>query len=112
MRVKHKIGGDRHHFAENFDDRVVVRIQLFVLVLHHFDPGVDEEQAKKDHRPEESFQHRGSDRNEGGAEDQRPQYAPEQNAVLILGRNLEVAKDQEKDEYVVYTQRFFNEITR
>jgi hypothetical protein len=50
------------------------------------------------------------DDDESATHDQRADDSPEEDLVLVLGRNLEIGKDQKKDKEVVNAEGFFYQI--
>src|SRR2546423_505443 len=83
------------------DDKTVLRIDFSVFLKEHFDAGVNQEGSENENDPMEPMDQFSAYQDHHYAHDQRSQHAPKQYAVLVLGRDFEVRKDQDKDEEVV-----------
>ena len=69
----------------------------------------DQEEAQERHDDGVLHEH-GAERDEHRPEQQRPDDAVEENAVLVLQRDVEVAEDQHEDEDVVDRQRLLHDV--
>ena len=58
----------------------------------------------------EAGEHAHADEDEDGAHDDRSEDAPEEHAVLPLGRHLEEGEDHDEHEYVVHAQAELDEV--
>jgi uncharacterized protein YdhG (YjbR/CyaY superfamily) len=86
------------------DDRVVPGIGL-LLVQEHSNGGEDQEGAEDVQHPVESLDEDGPQPDHQAAHDQRAEDSPEENAMLVLRRNVEKREDHGDDEEVVHAQR-------
>jgi hypothetical protein len=53
----------------------------------------------------------GADADEDGSENERPQNAVEENAVLVFRRDREITEDDDEDENIIYRKRFLDDVT-
>lgn len=63
--------------------------------------GVEQESAEQVEDPVESFDQRHSGEDEDGSKGESTENSPEENPVLVIHRDLEVAQNQRPDEDVV-----------
>jgi hypothetical protein len=92
------------------DDGVVLRVGRRLLLPHHPDAGVDEEDAEDVDDPVEAFDERGAECDHRHAHDERAHHAPEEYPVLVLRRHLEVAEDEQEDEEVIDRERQLDDV--
>jgi hypothetical protein len=95
-----------------FDDRVVLRVDFGLALPEHAQARVDEEGAEDVDDPVEAVNQRGTEPDHDDAHDERAEHAPEEDAVLILGRDLEVTEDEQEDEEVINRERQLDDVTR
>ena len=104
-------GRDREEAAEEADGGVVLGVDLGVFAGQgHLHTGVDEKGAEDVEHPVKARDDAHSDQNKDRAHDDRADDAPEEHAVLVFRRDLEVGEDQNEDEDVVDAQAEFDEI--
>jgi len=77
----------------------------------HLEPGEDQEGAEEPDHPVELHEHR-AEADEDRPEDEGSEDAVEEDAVLVLRGNREVAEDQHEDEDVVDRQRLLDDEAR
>src|SRR5262249_47687247 len=95
------IAGDGQEMRHQSHHRVLIRLDIGLFLLEHFQAGINQEAAKNVDNPVEAVEQRGPDKDHRQAHHQRPQHAPEKDAVLVLGGHLEVREDQQEDKEVV-----------
>ena len=88
-----------------------MRFNIRLLLSGHSEPGEYQEGAEEIDEPVKLFDQRRAQAYHGPAHDQRPQYPPKENAMLVFGGNSEVRENKNEDEDIVYAQRFLNEIS-
>lgn len=98
--------------AEEAHGEVVVGIDINFLLARqrHLDAGVDEKGPEDVEHPVEAIDHADPDENEDGPHDHGPNDAPEEHAMLVFGRDLEVGENENEDEDVVHAQAEFDDV--
>src|SRR4029077_12142631 len=71
---------------------------------------VQQERPEQVENPIKSLNQNGAQANHRGAHHQRAQHPPEQQAMLVAGIDSEILEDQQEDEDIVHTERFFNDV--
>ena len=77
---------------------------------NHFDAGIDQEQTEEIEDPLEPIDQTDPGKDHETAHNQRPYNAPEQHAMLILGRDAKIAEDERDHKDVVHRQRQFGDV--
>src|SRR5690606_10582322 len=97
---------DREKPSEQPHGEIVLRIDidLFLARQRHLDAGVDQEGAENVENPMKAGDDADTDEDEHRAHDHRADDAPEQHAVLIARRHLEIGEDENENENVVDAQ--------
>jgi len=108
--LAHEVRGNRHELSEASHDGVLFGVDLLVFQPQHFHAGEGEEDAEDEDHPAEGLQERGASSDEDGAEDERADDAPEEDSVLVLRGDIEVAEDHEEDKDVVDAQGLFHQV--
>src|SRR5215213_8684382 len=85
---------DRHEPPDDAQHGVFFGINLRLLLEEHLDAGVDEKGAEDVNDPAEVIYQGRAQKYHDGAHDERPEHAPEEDAVLVLRGHFEVRKDQ------------------
>src|SRR4029078_1085206 len=93
-----------------FYDKAFVRLEIIVVFAEHAQACVNEEHAEYVYDPMKPVHELGAGKDHYHAHKERAQYSPEQNAVLVFLRHLEIGKYQQKYKEVVDRQRQFYEI--
>ncbi len=101
----------RKETASDFDDTAILKVDGLVAREHRLDAGINQEGAENDHCPFESLDQREPGENEDAAQDKCAQDAPKKDTHLELGRNLEVAENDNKHKDVVHAQGIFDKVT-
>ena len=98
------IADEAHH---RIVDRRAVR-----LVAVERDPhgGVDEDRAEDRDYPAEVMDERHAGENQGAAQDERAEHAPEEHAVLVLGGHGEALEEEDEHEQVVDGERLLQQV--
>jgi len=91
-------------------DKAFVRLEIIIVLAEHTEPCVNEENAENINDPMKPVHKFGAGKDHYHAHKERAQYSPEQNAVLVFLRHLEIGKYQQKYKEVVDRQRQFYEI--
>ena len=98
-----KGGCDGIELAHPLDDAVLLGVDLG-LHEEHPQPAVEEEGAEDVEHPVHHVDERNADADHQAAHEQRPQDAPEEDAVLELLGNAEIGEDEGDDEDVVHRE--------
>jgi hypothetical protein len=83
---------------------------VLTAVAEYTNARVDQEQTEANEHVVKSFDNGDTQQNKYEAHNQGTEYAPEQCAVLVFARHLEVGEDHRPNEYIVDAEAFFNEI--
>src|SRR5207302_8359374 len=98
--------------AHEPDHRIVGGRQLrLVLVDRDAQRRVDEDRAEDRHHPAEMMDERDAREDERAAQDERPEHAPEEHAVLVLRRHREALEEEDEDEEVVDRKRLLQQVS-
>ena len=100
---------DGDHPADELEEEVIAGIDLLVAE-RELDAGVDQERPEQRHHPLEPLDELRPQEDERQTHDHRAEDPPEEDAVLILERHLEVAEHDREHEHVVHRQRPFDEV--
>src|SRR5690606_27415625 len=93
-------------------DWIFLRIDLLIAILEvNPNTGVHQEDSKHIENPVEALNQYGAYANEDTAEDDRPEYSPEEYLVIVSFVNLEVAQDKEDHKDVVDRKRILGKIS-
>jgi hypothetical protein len=95
------LGGHRQEALAKQEDRIARRVDRAVAGQQQLDPGVDQEGAEDEDHPGELGEQRRAGDDEDAAQDDRPEDAPEEHPVLMLGGHREVGEDDQEHEQVV-----------
>ena len=71
---------------------------------------VQQESSEEIEDPIEPCDQRGARADHHAAQDERAQYSPEQQAMLITGIDAKILEDQQKNENVVQAEGFFDDV--
>jgi hypothetical protein len=85
-------------------------VNLLLALRRHPEPEDHEERTEDVDDPVEPLDEHGAHDDHRAALDESAEDAPEQHAVLVERRDLEVREDQEEHEQVVDAERFLHEI--
>ena len=100
----------RHEAAEEPQHGRLLGVQVLVALTDHPPTRVEQERGEHVQDPGEVLDQHRADGDERAPQDQRAQHAEEQDAVLELWRNREVAEDDRPDEHVVDGQGLLDEV--
>src|SRR5215468_8997838 len=101
----------RYQATEELEQRILVRMDLFIFPRGHFDAGEDEQGAEDIEDPVQPLEQRNTGKNEDGAHHQCTQNAPEEDFMLVARWHLEVRKDQREDEDIIDAERLLDQVT-
>ena len=101
-----------HEATHKAHHRVRVGLDGVLALEGHADPREDEEGPEEVDDPVELVDEIGAGRDHRAAHDERAEDPPEQDAVLVAGRDAEVAEDEDEDEDVVDAQRLLDQVAR
>src|SRR5512140_888979 len=104
------LGGDGPEPPEVAYEDVPLRMDLRFGLANHSKSGPDQEGPEQIFDPEESREEDRSDRDQRGPHDQRAENPPEEYAMLVLLRDLEIGEDDDEDEDVVDAQRLLDQV--
>ena len=104
--------GARHDPLGDLEEPALARVDVVVVAEHQLAGGVEQERAEDVEHPVEALDDRHAGEDERRPQDQRPEDAPEQHAVLVLRRHEEVAQDQRPDEHVVDAEALLDQVAR
>ncbi|GAB5078430.1 hypothetical protein ARTHROSP310_15710 [Arthrobacter sp. AD-310] len=102
--------GHRNVASEQLQRTGLGRVNVLVALLEHPVPRDQQESGKKVQDPAGTGDDGRSGSNKQAPEDQRPQDAQEEDAVLVLARNRKKREDDRPDKNVVHGQGLFNQI--
>jgi hypothetical protein len=100
----------RARAAKEPQEEILFEIGLRLPLPGHADSGEDQEGAEDVDRPLEGMEERRSGDDEDRPEDQRPEHAPDEDAVLVGRRHLEGTEDEGENEEVVDRERLLDQI--
>src|SRR5215467_1875899 len=95
---------------EQADNGVLIGLQLFVALQQHLDSRDDQKSSKDVDHPMEVLEQGCPSGNKNGSHDQRTDNPPKKNSVLIDGGGREILKNHEKDEQIIDTKGFFDNV--
>ena len=87
---------------------IIFRLDVEFFLLEHLDAGVNQEGTEDVNDPVEAIDESRANEDHRQAHYQRTHHAPEEDAMLVLGRHLEIGKDQEKNEEIIYREGKLN----
>jgi hypothetical protein len=79
---------------DDFNQRVVLGLEVRFLLSKHLDPGIDEEGTEDINDPVEAINEGSADEDHRQAHEQSSHYPPKKNAMLKFRRDLEVRKEK------------------
>jgi hypothetical protein len=94
----------RDDFADEFQDRVLLRVDLAAVVGRHPDAGEQQDRAEDVDRPVERVEQRGAGEDEDRPQDDRADDPVEEHLPLGQLGHREVREQQGEDEQVVERQ--------
>src|SRR5262245_59700102 len=95
---------------EQADNGVLIGLQFFIALQQHFDSRDDQKSSKDVDHPMEVLEQGCPSGNKNGSHDQRSVNPPKKNSVLIDSGGREILKNHEKDEQIVDTKGFFDNV--
>ncbi len=99
-----------HETAEELDRAVVTLGAFVVAVADHLDARYEEHEPEDRQHPPEPRDQRAPTEDEDGAQRERAEDAPEQDAVLVTGGDRERGEDDRPDEHVVDAERLLDHV--
>src|SRR5262249_48891156 len=100
----------RHATCEQLHHRIMLRMDFFVLLADHLHASEDQKAAKNIQHPMKCLDQDHPHGKRHAAHNECPENAPKQHLILIDWRYAEIRQDNKKDEEIVDTQGFLNEI--
>ena len=106
-----QVVGDANVLAHEADHRVLrqVRVGFGIVAAQHLDAAEEQEGTEDVENPIELLHQGRAQTDHDRAQHDDPENAPEQHAVLVLTRDVEVAEDHRHDEDVVHRQRLLHQ---
>jgi hypothetical protein len=101
-----------HEAPDQADHRVGLGLHRVLILRRHPHSGEDEKGPEDVDDPVELLDQVRPGANHGPAHGERPQDAPEEDPMLVPGRNAEVAEEEGEDEDVVDGKCLLDEIAR
>src|SRR5205085_2919610 len=83
---------------------------LLVLVEEDLERGPDQDGAEDGDDPVEAVHQRHAREDQGAAQHDGAEHAPEEHPVLVLGRDREAPEEQHEDEEVVDRERLLQQV--
>ena len=102
--------GKPHVLLEETHQGTALHLMFVFLLKEKSNSHVNQERPKDVCNPVEATDQAHARNNKDGSHHQRTDDAPEQNPMLLVGRNLKVPEDEEEDEEIIYTKRFFDQV--
>ncbi len=101
---------NRHQPAEEFDDRIFLRMNLLVFLKRHFNARKNQERSKDINDPVELLNQRDPCEDKNSTHDECAENSPEQNLMLAQCGYPEVAEDQQEHENVVHAEGLLEQV--
>lgn len=102
--------GKTQMFLKEPDQFTVLDFIIIILHQQHFDTGDQQERREDIQGPTKGLDNNNPCRNHDAAHHQNTQNAPEQNAVLVFSRNMEIGQNNRHDEQIIQRQRQLDHI--
>lgn len=93
--------GNWNQLTEDSNERIVLRVDRFVLLGRHPNTGDDQKGTENVDNPVESGDQNTASADHGAAHQEGAEDTPEEDSVLVFPLHAKVAEEQDKDENIV-----------
>ena len=102
---------DRYESSEEAKDWIPFRTEFFLFLEGHFDADEDQEEPKDIDDPVKSLNQCDPGNDEDGSQDNGTKNSPEEDLMLIEGRDFKVGEDEQEDKDIVHAEGLFDQVT-
>jgi hypothetical protein len=96
--------------AQAPEHEIAAQIGLPISGLQHLDTGQDQKGTEHERHPAKGMDELNTGQDQHATHGECPEHTPEEDSVLILGGHAEGAEEKIKDEDVIQTEGFLDEI--